>query len=164
VSSIYDISVTSIQGEVTNLRSYEGQVLLIVNVASQCGFTPQYAGLEVLHKAYGESGFAVLGFPCNQFGKQEPDGHEVISTFCETKFGVTFPMFEKVEVNGGNSHPLYAALKGEARGVLGTQAVKWNFTKFLVDRNGHPIKRYGSSTTPASLSADIEAALAQSTD
>ena len=147
-------------GEHKSLSDYDGQVLLIVNTASQCGFTPQYEGLEALYQRYKDQGFTVLGFPCDQFGHQEPGSEEEILSFCSLKFGVTFPLFAKIEVNGPNAHPLYQHLKSEARGVLGTEKIKWNFTKFLVDRQGRVLKRFGSITKPAQLSKEIERLLA----
>jgi len=157
--SVYDYSAASIRGEDVPLSRYEGNVLLIVNTASECGFTPQYKGLQELYEKYREQGFEVLGFPCNQFGGQEPGGEEQIAAFCETNYGVTFPMFAKVDVNGDGAHPLFQYLKKEAPGVLGTQAIKWNFTKFLVDRKGNVVRRYASTDAPESLEADIKAAL-----
>ncbi|HZG84747.1 glutathione peroxidase [Paenibacillus sp.] len=157
--SVYDYSAVSIRGENVPLSRYEGNVLLIVNTASECGFTPQYKGLQELYEKYREQGLEVLGFPCNQFGGQEPGGEEQIASFCETNYGVTFPMFAKVDVNGDHAHPLFQYLKKEAPGVLGTQAIKWNFTKFLVDRKGEVVRRYASTDTPESLEADIRAAL-----
>ena len=133
---IYQLSVDRLQGGTQSLADYAGKVLLIVNTASECGFTPQYAGLEALHQRYGEQGLVVLGFPCNQFGAQEPGSAEEIGAFCEKNYGVSFPMFAKIEVNGEHAHPLYRYLKEHARGVLGSEAIKWNFTKFLVDRDG----------------------------
>jgi glutathione peroxidase len=157
--SIYDFKVRTIDGKETTLEPYKGKVMLIVNVASQCGFTPQYDGLEKLHEELGPKGFSVLGFPCNQFGKQEPGGEADIKTFCETKFGIKFPMFSKVDVNGEEAHPLYNYLKAKAKGLLGTQAVKWNFTKFLVDRDGKVLKRFPPTATPEKIRADVEKAL-----
>lgn len=140
--SIYDIAVNTIDGRPQTMADYRGQVLLIVNVASQCGFTPQYAGLEELYRKFNPSGFAVLGFPCDQFGHQEPGSEAEIQEFCSTKYSVTFPMFKKIKVNGPNTHPLYEFLKSEKSGILGTEAIKWNFTKFLLDREGEVVKRY----------------------
>ena len=154
-----DILLKTIDGEPRTLGDFERQALLIVNVASQCGFTPQYAGLEALHRRFRERGFAVLGFPCDQFGHQEPGDEAQIKNFCTDKYDVTFPMFAKIEVNGANAHPLFQALKQEARGLLGTQAIKWNFTKFLVDRQLRVVRRYAPSEKPEKLSGDIEAAL-----
>ncbi len=161
-SPLYEFTVTNIQGEKKSLADYQGQVLLIVNVASQCGFTSQYGGLEELHRAYQDQGFVVLGFPCNQFGGQEPGSEPEIAEFCSVRFGVTFPMFAKVDVNGDHAHPLFVYLQQELPGLLGTRWIKWNFTKFLVNRQGEPIQRYGSTDTPESLRADIEQALAES--
>ena len=155
MSTIYDFSATDIQGNEQSLEAYRGQVLLVVNVASQCGFTPQYAGLEALYRDYHAAGLTVLGFPCDQFGHQEPGDEAAIQSFCTTEYGVTFPMFAKIEVNGANAHPLYRWLKGEKPGVLGTEGIKWNFTKFLVGRDGQVIKRYAPTDKPASLKDDI---------
>ena len=159
MSSIHDFSAVDIDGVERSLADYAGQVLLVVNVASRCGFTGQYAGLEALQRAYADRGFSVLGFPCNQFGRQEPGDEAEISQFCETQYGVSFPMFAKIEVNGGDAHPLYRWLKSQKPGVLGTEAIKWNFTKFLVDRNGQVIGRHAPTDTPESLRPDIESAL-----
>ena len=145
--------------EVQFCEAYEGKALLIVNTASKCGFTPQYDGLEELHRRYGERGFEVLGFPCNQFGGQEPGDADEIAQFCKVNFGVSFPLMAKVDVNGPGASPLFDWLKGEARGVLGSKAIKWNFTKFLIDRDGTVVKRYGPSDKPAAIAADIEALL-----
>jgi len=154
-----DTAFKTIDGKTTALNDFVGQALLIVNVASQCGFTPQYAGLEALYRRFRERGFAVLGFPCDQFGHQEPGDEAEIKNFCSRNYDVTFPMFAKVEVNGLNAHPLFKALKQEAPGLLGTQGIKWNFTKFLVDRQGRVVGRYAPSDKPETLSADIEAVL-----
>ncbi|MCC6524922.1 MAG: glutathione peroxidase [Polyangiaceae bacterium] len=162
-ASIYAIPVRTIDGEETTLEKYRGRVLLVVNVASKCGFTPQYDGLEKLHRKYAARGLAVLGFPCNQFGAQEPGDEAEIKTFCSTSFDVTFPMFAKVAVNGGDAHPLYVALKKARPGVLGTEAIKWNFTKFLVGRDGQVLERYAPNDKPESLEKDIEAALGAGT-
>lgn len=159
MESLYTLPVNTLGGQPSSLAPYEGKVLLIVNVASHCGFTPQYEGLEQLQKEYGPRGFAVLGFPCNQFGAQEPGDAAEIATFCRTTYDVTFPLFEKIDVNGPNAHPLYQFLKGEAPGLLGTEMIKWNFTKFLVDRSGRVVSRHAPSDTPASLRAQIEALL-----
>lgn len=159
MQSIYDINVKTIQGEETTLAPYKDQVLLIVNVASKCGFTPQYDGLESLYQKYKDKGFTVLGFPCNQFGSQEPGTEEEIQNFCRVNFGVTFPMFSKIDVNGENTHPLYVHLKSKQPGFLGTELIKWNFTKFLIDREGHVVKRFGSSTKPEEIQQDIESLL-----
>jgi glutathione peroxidase len=141
------------------MADYRGKTLLIVNVASQCGFTPQYAGLEALYRKYHARGFEVLGFPSNQFGGQEPGSAEEIATFCSTKYDVTFPLFAKIDVNGAKAHPLYEYLKSEAPGALGTKAIKWNFTKFLVNSRGEVVERYGSSTTPEQIDKDVAKAL-----
>ena len=154
-----DIPLKSIDGKPAALGDFAGQTLLIVNVASQCGFTPQYAGLEALHRRFHARGFSVLGFPCDQFGHQEPGDEAEIGNFCSLNYDVTFPMFAKIEVNGDNAHPLFKALKREAPGLFGTQAIKWNFTKFLVDRNGRVVRRYAPSDKPETLAKDIEAAL-----
>lgn len=157
--SIYDFKATRLNGEEVELDAYRGKVLLIVNTASECGFTPQYAGLETLYLNLKGKGFVVLGFPCNQFGAQEPGDATAIEQFCQVNFGVTFPMFAKIEVNGENTHPLYAYLKHEAAGLLGTEAIKWNFTKFLVDRDGQVVERYAPATKPEDLAEAIEALL-----
>jgi glutathione peroxidase len=154
-----DIPLKTIDGGAASLGDFVGQTLLIVNVASQCGFTPQYAGLEALHRRFRDRGFAVLGFPCDQFGHQEPGDEAEIKNFCTEKYDVTFPMFAKIEVNGANTHPLFKALKQEAPGFFGTQAIKWNFTKFLVDRNHRVVRRYAPTDKPQALTKDIEAAL-----
>ena len=154
-----DMALTTIDGKSAALRDFDGQALLIVNVASQCGFTPQYAGLEALHRRFCDRGFAVLGFPCDQFGHQEPGDESAIKKFCADNYDVTFPMFAKINVNGEDAHPLYRALKREAPGLLGTQAIKWNFTKFLVDRQRRVVRRYAPSDKPEKLVAAIEAAL-----
>jgi glutathione peroxidase len=159
MAALYDIEAVTIDGETQQLSEYAGKVLLIVNVASKCGFTPQYAGLEALHRAYADKGFAVLGFPCNQFGGQEPGGEAQIADFCRSNYDVTFPMFAKIEVNGDNAHPLYRLLKQAAPGALGTRAIKWNFTKFLVDRDGRVTKRFAPADAPRALERDIGALL-----
>ncbi len=159
MASLYEIPVTTLDGRETTLEPYRGQVLLIVNTASQCGFTPQYKGLETLHRELGPKGLAVLGFPCNQFGAQEPGNADEIKTFCSLTYDVTFPLFAKVEVNGAGTHPLWAHLKQEKPGLLGTEAIKWNFTKFLVSRDGRVLKRYAPNDTPEEIRHDIEAAL-----
>ena len=153
------IALTTIDGKAADLADFDGKALLIVNVASKCGFTPQYAGLEDLHRRFRERGFSVLGFPCDQFGHQEPGSEAEIARFCSLTYDVTFPMFAKVEVNGDNAHPLFKALKKEAPGVLGTEWIKWNFTKFLVDRERRMVRRYAPTDTPGSLERDIAAAL-----
>jgi glutathione peroxidase len=155
MTTVYDFSAIDIGGIEQALADYRGKVLLIVNTASQCGFTPQYGPLQELYDAYSSRGLVVLGFPCDQFGHQEPGSEGEIATFCESQFGITFPMFSKIEVNGKDAHPLYKWLKSEKSGVLGG-AIKWNFTKFLVDAEGNVVKRYGSTTTPESIAADIE--------
>lgn len=154
--SIYEFSATNIRGQEVPLSEYQDKVLLIVNTASKCGFTPQFEGLENLHKALEGKGLTVLGFPCNQFGSQDPGADGQIEEFCQLNYGVSFPMFSKVDVNGGDTHPLFTYLKHEARGVLGSKAIKWNFTKFLVNRQGEVVKRYGSNDKPESIQADIE--------
>ena len=156
---IYDIEVTAINGRPQKLDAYRGKTLLIVNVASQCGFTPQYEGLEALYEQYRDKSFAVLGFPCNQFGHQEPGNEAEIQRFCSTTYNVTFPLFAKIDVNGGNAHPLYRHLKSEKKGLLGSEAIKWNFTKFLVGRDGAVLKRYAPTDTPQSIGADLESLL-----
>ena len=155
MASIYDFDVKTLDGTPRQMADYRGKTLLIVNVASACGYTPQYAGLETLYRKYHDRGFEVLGFPCNQFGGQEPGSAEEIATFCSTKYDVTFPLFAKVDVNGANAHPLWEHLKAEKPGALGSKAIKWNFTKFLVDARGNVVDRYGSSTTPAAIDADV---------
>jgi glutathione peroxidase len=159
MSAITDLSVRTAAGGEQPLAEYAGKVLLVVNTASQCGFTPQYAGLEELHRAYAERGLAVLGFPCNQFGAQEPGDAAAIATFCSTSYDVTFPIFAKVEVNGAGADPLFEQLKRAAPGLLGSRAIKWNFTKFLVARDGETVRRYAPTTAPEALRADIEALL-----
>jgi glutathione peroxidase len=158
MSSIYDFNARSLAGEDTPIKRFEGQVLLIVNTASACGFTPQYKGLEALQQTYGARGFSVLGFPCNQFGRQEPGSAAEIGQFCASNYAVSFPMFDKIDVNGDNAHPLYQYLRAEKSGLLGS-AIKWNFTKFLIDRSGKVVARYAPTTTPQSLTKDIEALL-----
>jgi glutathione peroxidase len=157
--SAYDFNAKTLQGVDKPLTDYRGDVLLVVNVASRCGFTPQYTGLEALYRKHRDSGFEVLGFPCNQFGAQEPGTEAEIGQFCSATYDVTFPMFAKVDVNGDDAHPLYRYLKGEKPGVLGTEAIKWNFTKFLVDRNGNVVKRYAPNEKPEAMEADIAALL-----
>lgn len=156
MQSIYDFNIKTIEGEETTLAPYRGKVMLIVNVASKCGYTPQYDGLQALYEKYQEKGLVILGFPCNQFAGQEPGTEKEIQNFCRVNFGVTFPMFSKIEVNGENTHPLYAYLKSEQPGILGTEAIKWNFTKFLVDKEGKVVARFGSSTKPKEIEAEIE--------
>lgn len=160
--SIFEIPVQTLTGESTTLERYRGKVLLIVNVASQCGFTPQYDGLEAVYRRFADKGLEVLAFPCNQFGAQEPGDAEEIRNFCKLKYDVTFPLFAKIDVNGESAHPLYEALKKNAKGVLGTEGIKWNFTKFLVSRDGTKIERFAPTTTPEALIPEIEKALAQS--
>lgn len=153
-NSIYNFEVLGISGEKGTLEKYNNKVLLIVNVASKCGFTPQYKGLEELYKKYPD--LEILGFPCNQFGKQEPGSEKEISTFCELNYGVTFPLFSKIDVNGDSASPLFKYLKKELPGLLGSEKIKWNFTKFLIDKNGNPIKRFAPKDTPESLIPEIE--------
>jgi glutathione peroxidase len=159
MSTIYDIAAKRLDGSAAALAEYKGKVLLIVNTASECGFTPQFAGLQALYEQYKDKGLEVLGFPCNQFGGQEPGDAEQIGAFCQKNYGVAFPMFEKIDVNGDAAHPLYQYLKKSAKGLLGTEAIKWNFTKFLVDRNGNVIDRFAPTTKPEELAAKIEALL-----
>lgn len=159
MSALYTFSARRIDGTEQSLADYRGQVLLIVNVASRCGFTPQYAGLEQLWRTYRDRGFAVLGFPCNQFGNQEPDPEPEIADFCRTQYEVSFPLFAKIEVNGPGTHPLYRYLKSAAPGLLGSEAIKWNFTKFLIDRQGRVVRRYAPTVEPKALAAVIESLL-----
>jgi glutathione peroxidase len=159
MSEIHGFDVTAIDGETFSLERYRGQALLIVNVASRCGMTPQYAGLEALYRKFKERGFVVLGFPCNQFGGQEPGSPQEIGTFCRLTYDVTFPMFQKVDVNGADAHPLFRFLKSQKKGLLGTEAIKWNFTKFLVDAQGSVIARFGPRDTPEQFEPEIERAL-----
>ncbi len=159
--SFYDIPLTTLAGEPTTLREHRGKVLLIVNTASRCGFTPQYAGLEALYEQYKARGLVVLGFPCNQFGAQEPGDAEEIGAFCQRNYGVSFPIYEKIDVNGSDTHPLWAHLKEEQPGLLGSQAIKWNFTKFLVDRRGKVQRRFAPGDEPETLGGPIEALLEQ---
>jgi len=156
MTSVYDFSATAIDGAEHALEQYRGQALLIVNTASKCGFTGQYAGLEMLHRQYADKPFQVLGFPCNQFGAQEPGKAAEIASFCSSTYGVDFPMFDKVEVNGPNRHPLYAWLTEQKKGFLGTRDIKWNFTKFLIDREGQVVARYAPQVEPEAIQADIE--------
>jgi len=156
MTDIYAIDVKRIDGTPATLAPYRGEVMLIVNVASRCGFTPQYEGLEALYEKYKSRGLVVLGFPCNQFGSQEPGTEKEIMTFCRSNFGVTFPMFAKIDVNGDDAHPLYRFLKKAQPGVLGSEAIKWNFTKFLVDRSGNVVERFAPSTKPKALESAIE--------
>jgi glutathione peroxidase len=157
--TIYDFSARTIDGREQSLAEYKGRVLLVVNVASKCGFTPQYRGLEALHRKLEARGFTVLGFPCDQFGHQEPGDEEEIQRFCTTKYDVTFPLFAKIKVNGPDAHPLYRYLKSERKGVLGSGSIKWNFTKFLVGRDGTVLQRYGSKDTPETIEPEIVAQL-----
>jgi glutathione peroxidase len=159
MTTVTEMSVKATNGATTDLSAYAGKVLLIVNTASKCGFTPQYEGLEALHRDLGPRGFEVLGFPCNQFGAQEPGDAAEIANFCSLTYDVTFPLFAKIDVNGGNADPLFEKLKEEAPGLMGSKSIKWNFTKFLVDRSGKTIKRYAPTTKPEEIRADIEALL-----
>jgi glutathione peroxidase len=161
--NLYDFGLRTIDGREQSLADYRGQVLLIVNVASRCGFTPQYAGLEALYREFRSRGFAVLGFPCNQFGAQEPGNEAEIRSFCDLNYQVSFPLYAKIDVNGSAAHPLYQHLKVAQRGLLGTEAIKWNFTKFLVGRDGAVLRRYAPNNQPEQLRGDIEAALADGT-
>jgi glutathione peroxidase len=155
-TSIYEFTAETLDGANRSLDTYRDKVLLIVNTASECGFTPQYKGLQEIYQQFAARGFEVLGFPCNQFGKQEPGDAAQIGSFCEKNFGVSFPMFAKIEVNGANAHPLYQFLKDKEPGLLGIEAIKWNFTKFLVDRNGNVVKRFAPQTKPDAIAGDIE--------
>ena len=157
--SIYQFEAQTLSGEPVSLATYRGQVLLIVNTASKCGFTPQYEGLEAVHRRHKDFGFSVLGFPCNQFGAQEPGDPAEIANFCSLTYDVTFPMFAKIEVNGPKAHPLYVYLTKQKRGLLGSKGIKWNFTKFLIDREGRVVGRYGPTTKPESIASAIEALL-----
>ena len=159
MSNVYDFTANSLDGKPVSLRDYSGKVLLIVNTASKCGFTPQYEGLEAMYQKYADRGLAVLGFPCNQFGAQEPGTADEIGSFCQKNYGVSFPMFEKIDVNGDGAHPLYRWLKSSAKGLLGSEGIKWNFTKFLVDRNGNVIDRFAPTTKPEDLKSNVEALL-----
>lgn len=156
MSSIYQFQAQRLTGEIQSLADYQGQVLLIVNTASKCGFTPQFEGLERIYQQYQAQGFSVLGFPCNQFGGQDPASNAEIGEFCQLNYGVTFPMFAKIEVNGEQAHPLFNYLKNHAKGLLGSEMIKWNFTKFLVGRDGQVIKRYAPTTKPEEIVQDIE--------
>jgi len=160
MTTVYDFSAKTIDGKARKLADYKGKVLLVVNTASQCGFTPQYQGLEALYKKYKDKGFAVLGFPSNQFGQQEPGPESEIAEFCEMNYGVTFPMFSKVDVNGDAAHPLYKYLTSTKKGLLGSEAIKWNFTKFLIDKHGSVVERYAPTTKPEELEKDVAKALA----
>jgi glutathione peroxidase len=159
MTTVHDFDARTLDGREQAFSEFKDKVLLVVNVASRCGFTPQYTGLEALYRKFGSRGFAVLGFPCDQFGHQEPGDEAEIAKFCSLTYDVSFPMFAKVQVNGDGAHPLYRHLKSEAPGLLGTEAIKWNFTKFLVDRQGKVVRRYAPNDTPASLEKDIEALL-----
>jgi glutathione peroxidase len=159
MTDLTSIPVKAADGSTTDLSSHQGEVMLIVNVASKCGFTPQYEGLEALQRSYGAKGFTVLGFPCNQFGAQEPGNAEEIANFCKLTYDVDFPLYAKIDVNGDDAAPIYKHLKDEAPGLLGSKAIKWNFTKFLVDRSGKVVKRYAPQTKPEDLTRDIEALL-----
>jgi len=160
MTSIYDFEAKTIDGSTAKLDAYKGKVLLIVNVASKCGFTPQYKGLEALYTKYKDQGLVVLGFPCDQFGHQEPGDENEIKSFCSLTYDVDFPMFAKIEVNGDGAHPLYKFLKSQEKGILGSESIKWNFTKFLVDKSGTVLKRYGSIDKPESIDKDIAPLLA----
>lgn len=156
MANFFDLSAPLLDGKAQDFSAYKGKVVLVVNVASKCGFTPQYTGLEALWKKYKDRGLVILGFPCNQFGQQEPGDAQEIASFCSLTYPVSFPLFAKVEVNGDGTHPVYRHLKSEAPGVLGTEGVKWNFTKFLVDKKGKVVSRYAPTTTPDALEKDIE--------
>ena len=160
MASVYDFTATSLDGREVSLADYRGKVLLIVNTASKCGFTPQYTGLEALHKSYADKGLEVLGFPCNQFGAQEPGDAAEIANFCSLTYDVTFPMFAKIDVNGPTAHPLYAYLKKAKKGLLGSEGVKWNFTKFLIDRKGEVVARYAPTDKPEAMEGAIQKLLA----
>ena len=160
MTTIYDFEALQINGKPLALKKFTGKAMLIVNTASACGFTPQFAGLEELHQTYGGKGLVVLGFPCNQFGSQDAGKNTEIAEFCQLNYGVSFPMMEKIDVNGSGAHPLYQWLTKEAPGLLGSQSIKWNFTKFLVDKDGHVVKRYAPTDTPKSMAGDIEKLLA----
>jgi glutathione peroxidase len=160
MNSLYDFSAKTLAGRDLGLKDYRGKVVLVVNTASECGFTPQYAGLEALHKKYHAKGLEVLGFPCNQFGAQEPGDAAQIGAFCQKNYGVSFQMFDKIEVNGAGAHPLYKWLTQAAPGILGTEAIKWNFTKFLVGRDGKVVRRYAPKTGPEAIDPDVERLLA----
>jgi len=156
MTTAYDFSAKTITGSEQSLSDFKGKVTLVVNVASKCGFTPQYKGLEAIHKQYSDKGFAVLGFPCDQFGHQEPGDEQEIMNFCSLTYDVSFPMFAKIKVNGDDAHPLYKHLKSEATGLLGTEGIKWNFTKFLIGKDGQVVKRYGSMDKPEDIAKDVE--------
>ena len=157
MSDMYDIPVRTIEGVDTTLQPYRGKALLIVNVASRCGYTPQYTGLEALYRKYKDQGFVVLGFPCNQFAHQEPENEAAIHQFCDTSYGISFPLFAKIDVNGSRTHPLYRYLKSQRRGFLGRETIAWNFTKFLVGRNGEVLRRYSPRQTPEKIEKDVAA-------
>ena len=159
MSTVYDFKATTIDGDEQALAAYKGKAMLIVNVASKCGFTPQYKGLEELYEKFQDKGLVVLGFPCDQFGHQEPGDEEEIKNFCSLNYDVKFPLFSKIDVNGANTHPLYKHLKKEAKGLLGSESIKWNFTKFLVDKNGTVVRRYAPTDTPQGIEKDVAAAL-----
>jgi len=159
MSTVYDFKATTIDGDEQALAAYKGKAMLIVNVASKCGFTPQYKGLEELYEKFQDKGLVVLGFPCDQFGHQEPGDEEEIKNFCSLNYDVKFPLFSKIDVNGANTHPLYKYLKKEAKGLLGSESIKWNFTKFLVDKDGNVVRRYASTDTPQSIEKDVAATL-----
>ncbi len=159
MTQVYDFSAKTIDGDNESMAKYKGKAMLIVNVASKCGFTPQYTGLEALYEKFKDKGLVVLGFPCDQFGHQEPGDENEIKNFCSLNYDVKFPLFAKIDVNGANTHPLYKYLKGEAKGLLGTESVKWNFTKFLVDKDGKVVTRYAPTDTPQSIEKDIAAML-----
>ncbi len=161
MTNVYDFSAEKLEGGEQSLADYAGKVVLVVNTASKCGFTPQFEGLEKIFSKYKDQGFVVLGFPCNQFASQDPGANSEIGEFCQRNYGVSFPMFAKIDVNGSNAHPLYKFLTKEAKGVLGTEAVKWNFTKFLIGRDGNVIDRYATATKPEAMAKDIEKALAK---
>lgn len=156
MSELFDFSANNIKGEPVKLDQYKGKVLLVVNVASNCGYTPQYKGLEEVYKKYHSKGFEVLAFPCNQFGAQEPGSSDEIASFCDLHYKTSFPLFEKIDVNGDKAHPLYKYLKNKKKGILGTELIKWNFTKFLIDKNGEVVERYPPQALPEGLSGDIE--------
>lgn len=160
MSGVHEFSAVTMQGKETPLSEFKGKVLLVVNTASKCGFTPQFKGLEKMYEKYKDSGLEILGFPCNQFGKQDPGSNEEISEFCELNYGVSFPMFQKVDVNGDEAHPLFKHLKEQAPGLLGTQAIKWNFTKFLIDQNGKVVQRFAPKDTPEKIESEVRKLLA----
>jgi len=161
MNTLFDITADGLDGQPVNLSQYKGKVLLIVNTASKCGFTPQYKGLEAVYQQFKERGVEVLGFPCNQFGAQEPGDADAIGAFCEKNYGVTFPLFAKIDVNGEHAHPLFQKLKKDAPGILGTEGIKWNFTKFLIRKDGTVYNRYAPATKPEELISDIEKLLAE---